>query len=334
MDYIYLMQYDGRPDTVKLGIGRNGEASSYQTGAPERDAKMIFRMLTPNNKFIESNILKDKEYTFDHEWTSSNNIQSIKDKICILHTHCCEQELNDFNYTIINGWDYIKELEPSKFQRPHDDKHVKFIAKSIKQKGYLLHPILATEDYKITDGNHRFRALQLLKEEGEGTFEMPIIINKNSQESDFVDANVGTKSLKPIEFVRPYALQGYPDYRVLADKLREYSTINATVVIRAYSKDNDPRYKAGEFELGTRGDEIMEIIKAINKVTNFNSTKSAWSNSINKIVRGNNNLIKNKLIAAASKIDNLANEGDITYELCDKYNYEYPEGSENRIYAI
>ena len=331
MDYIYLMQYDSRPDTVKLGIGRGGEASSYQTGAPERDAKMIFTLLTPDPGFIESIILKEPNYSFAHEWTNSDNISDIKAHICHLHNHKCNQD-KESNYQIIDGWDVLNKLKPSTYQRPHIDKHVKDVAKQIKEKGYLLHPILATEDYKITDGNHRFRALQLLKSEGH-SFEMPVIINKNSDEKDFVSANVGTKNLAVIDYIRPYALQGFNQYEVLAEKLKIYSGITPTVIIRAFSKNNSSEYKKGEFELGEYGDIIMDIIININEVTPFNSTKSAWSNSINKIVRNNKNIDKDKLVDSAKNIDDLASEGDIKYYLCLEYNRSFEFNSINNIHA-
>lgn len=313
------MQYDSRKDQVKLGIGRGGDASSYQTGSPERDARMFFKLRTPDAKKIETKIKDNAFYEFDHEWTKSEFIEDIKKDIIALHNMVVEDEDN-YNYKILDGWDFEDKITYNDLQRKLILAHAEELANQIDTKGYLLHPILITKDYKITDGQHRFEALKILRDKGK-RYEMPLIMNEKSTVDDFIAANVGKKNLKPVDYVRPYAIRKKPGYSDLLEKLKIYDDINSTVVIRAYSMENSSKYKAGEFVLGDKGDTIMKIIIEIDKKYDFNAKKSAWSNSINKIYRLNHKRIDIQRLIDRAPLDlqDIASETDIKQALIASY---------------
>lgn len=123
------------------------------------------------------------------------------------------------------------------------------IISSIKERGWIMNPIIVNESFKIIDGSGRFEAL---KELG-----MPIyfVISKGATIDDCIALNIKQQNWKNADYINCYATIGYKDYSTLQKLIELYGRALGSegVFIMASNKGNsggcDECIKTGNFSI-------------------------------------------------------------------------------------
>ena len=154
--------------------------------------------------------------------------------------------------------------------RPIFPAHVNGIIKSIKEVGLLFHVIIVNELYQIIDGQHRFKAIQHLKEEENMDLTMIYVIKKGYRLPHIHAYNQNARNWGLETFMISYANEGMDEYKTYRFYKEKYKLgHNETMTIlgtnKHYSTQITAKFKAGKFKCGN----ISEAVKIFEMIHDF-----------------------------------------------------------------
>lgn len=114
--------------------------------------------------------------------------------------------------------------------------HVKRIARSFKDHGILINPILVNSDMEVVDGQHRLAAARKISK--------PIYyIEVGDYDIEEVQAlNLNQRNWTKRDYAQSYASMGYEDYQMLLEFDKEYKEFPFTICIKLLQNSNAARY--------------------------------------------------------------------------------------------
>lgn len=158
------------------------------------------------------------------------------------------QQIGEVVTNVFSTYDY-SSFKLFSANRQVDNYHLNELVKSF-EKNYLVNPILVNEDFYIVDGQHRFKAAQMLG--------LPIyyIINKDYGLDEVQILNVNMKNWGFREWSHYYSQLGFPAYSFFQLIMQQYQfgTQAALSVIKTVNKQSENAhtkfdFKAGELEI-------------------------------------------------------------------------------------
>ena len=145
------------------------------------------------------------------------------------------------------------------------EKRVNAITDSMKRRGYIKNPIIVNDRFEVIDGQGRLAALE--------TLGLPVeyILVPGLTIEDCISMNVQMKNWGPADYVDSYADRGEPNYIALRDLMREFPTLNFSV-LGGLARDNvgygasAPSIREGKFKFIADPVEVRNTLNFIVKI--------------------------------------------------------------------
>lgn len=116
--------------------------------------------------------------------------------------------------------------------REVDKNHVKRLAESIRRKNLLfIRPLIVNDDMQVIDGQHRLAACELINEH------VHYIKVAGLSKSDISILNTAQKNWSRIDFINFFAIEGKPEFKLLAKMINKYSDLKVSLVINLCCSD-------------------------------------------------------------------------------------------------
>ncbi len=143
--------------------------------------------------------------------------------------------------------------------REVDEKHVRALMKSIRQKNMLIvNPIIVNSSLEVIEGQHRLESAERLK--------VPVyfVVSDNITKKDIAALNTNRKNWKPIDYVNFFTVEKQPGYDILSNFINAYPHFPVSTCLKLLSiTGQNPGYKNGDINVGNnkKAIEVAEIIK-------------------------------------------------------------------------
>lgn len=140
------------------------------------------------------------------------------------------------------------------------------IVNSIRERGYLISPILVNEKFEIIDGQGRFEACKELN--------LPIVytIQQGLSIDDCIAMNIKMKNWNMTDFIESYSNRGNPDYMILKRLICEYPSIGAATIAGMASGLSgsggtiQEKIKKGQFQLKVDVQSLKNTLSFVAKI--------------------------------------------------------------------
>ena len=209
------------------------------------------------------------------------------------------------------------------------DKKFKDLKENIKNKGYLISPVVVSSEGYVVDGQHRIQACKELN--------LPVLYVVNSlinSVEDVVDANNMQRSWSLMDYVKHWAMRGDENSKQLMKIVSEYPEFGDATVADAFcghkSKKARSLIKNGEYVIDTKfGNELLENARELRDVVGINFKQAKVVRALRTVMKRNPHfdLDHFKQKTRLNKwYYTYNNEADIVESLINVYNYKTRKG--------
>jgi disulfide oxidoreductase YuzD len=183
--------------------------------------------------------------------------------------------------------------------REVDEKHVKRLVKSIREKNLLnLNPIVVDEEMAVIDGQHRLEAAKEL--------DLPVfyIVSGNIKKEDISRINSNSKNWAPMDYINYYTVEGRKEYIEISRLINQYPGFSVSAVLALASgwTSGSKEFKNGYINISNihQAREILDLANTLrNKMYDF-ATQRNLTNAL-KICFDNTEFDKVELMAQIEK---------------------------------